>query len=170
MSEEVEIDKLEKLIDRCNECKFATCENCEINWTEVQAIKGLLNLYKNIKEIEKSHQEENGKLRVELEQYKLLEANIDKANKIIAENKFDEGLYGLLMQEKEKNKELLKEYNKKLQIDWEDAISKDKIKEKIEDYEKMVEGTFKDNTWNGQNRRDNCYEIIRILNELLEEK
>lgn len=60
----------------------------------------------SLKEIEKSHQEENGKLRVELEQYKLLEANIDKANKIIAENKFDEGLYGLLMQEKEKNKEL----------------------------------------------------------------
>lgn len=88
-----------------------------------------------------------------------------------------------LAQEKEKNKELeekLKiavamltkgtypeknegdnDFNKKF-------IAVDKIKEKIEDYEKMIEGTFKDITWNGQNRRDNCYEIIRILNELLE--
>ena len=49
-------------------------------------------------------------------------------------------------------------------------ILKGKIKEKIEDYEKMIEGTFKDNTWNGQNRRDNCYEIIKVLENLLEEK
>lgn len=35
-----------------------------------KAVKGLLELYKNLKEIEKTHQEENGKLRVELEQEK----------------------------------------------------------------------------------------------------
>lgn len=93
MSEEVEIDKLEKLIDRCNECKFATCENCEINWTEVQAIKGLLDLYKNLKEIEKFHKEENGKLRVELEQEKeknmqLNEKNIMYKNSIPNQSNF----------------------------------------------------------------------------------
>ena len=84
-----------------------------ISSEEIKALEIALNLVENqqkelnnLKEIEKSHKEENGKLRIELEQYKLLEANIDKANRIIAENKFDEGLYGLLMQEKEKSKEL----------------------------------------------------------------
>ena len=45
MSEEIAIDTLSRLIDRCKECKFATCENCEISWNEVQSIKGLLDLY-----------------------------------------------------------------------------------------------------------------------------
>ena len=35
MNEEVEENVIKKLIDRCNDCKFATCENCEINWTQV---------------------------------------------------------------------------------------------------------------------------------------
>lgn len=50
MSEEIAIDTLSRLIDRCKECKFATCENCEISWNEVQSIKGLLDLYKELKE------------------------------------------------------------------------------------------------------------------------
>lgn len=49
-------------------------------------------------------------------------------------------------------------------------IAVDKIKEIKEKYEKMVEGTFTDTTWRGQNRRDNCYEIIGVLKELLEEE
>ena len=105
-------------------------------------VKPILYLIENqqkelnsLKEIEQLHQEENGKLRVELEQYKLLEANIDKANRIIAENKFDEGLYGLLMQEKEKNKELKKyeEAYKLLSYALNNYISKDKIKAEMED-------------------------------------
>lgn len=46
MGEEIEVEVIERLIDRCNECKFATCENCEINWVEVQAICSLLERYK----------------------------------------------------------------------------------------------------------------------------
>ena len=49
LNEEEIYELLEKLIDRCSECKFATCENCEINWKQVQAIKGLLDLYKQEK-------------------------------------------------------------------------------------------------------------------------
>lgn len=49
MSEEIAIDTLSRLIDRCKECKFATCENCEISWNEVQSIKGLFDLYKELK-------------------------------------------------------------------------------------------------------------------------
>lgn len=50
MGEEVEVEVIEKLIDRCNECKFATCENCEINWVEVQAIGKMLERYKYLEE------------------------------------------------------------------------------------------------------------------------
>lgn len=103
----------------------------------------------------------------------------------LIETKYYKELLDLYKQEKEKNKEL----EEKLKISVamltkgtypeenegdnnfdKKIIAVDKIKEKIEDYEKMVEGTFKDNTWNGQNRRDNCCEIIKVLENLLEEK
>lgn len=101
-----------------------------------KAIKKQQKELNNIKEIEKSHQEENGKLRVELEQYKLLEANIDKANKIIAE--------------KEKNKELEKKLKIAKQI-YNDAciciatkcVEKDKIKERMEQTKKVHEDEMK---------------------------
>jgi len=114
--------------------------NLDVFREECQAIEFILNKYdvtqkelNNLKEIEQSHQEENGKLRVELEQ------------------------------EKERN-ELLERHIKN------NYTSKDKIKEKIEDYEKIIKATFEDTTWYGQNRRDKCYEILRNLNELLEGK
>lgn len=37
------IKTIEKLITRCEECKLKECINCEISWTEVEAIKKLLN-------------------------------------------------------------------------------------------------------------------------------
>lgn len=46
----------------------------------------------------------------------------------------------LYFEEKEKNKELLKEYNKKLGADWEDAISKDVLREKFEKLNKATKG------------------------------
>lgn len=54
MSEEIAIDTLSRLIDRCKECKFATCENCEISWNEAQSIQGLLDLYNEEKEKNKN--------------------------------------------------------------------------------------------------------------------
>ena len=53
---EEDIKKLNSLIEGCKECKFATCEQCEINWTEVQAIEHILaereEDKKRIKELE----------------------------------------------------------------------------------------------------------------------
>lgn len=46
----------------------------------------------------------------------------------------------LYFEEKEKNKELLKEYNNKLGADWEDAISKDVLREKFEKLNKATKG------------------------------
>ena len=49
---EEDIKKLEKLIQDCKECKFATCEQCEISYTEVKAIQ---NLIARNKELEKNY-------------------------------------------------------------------------------------------------------------------
>ena len=92
----------------------------------------------NLKEIEQLHQEENGKLRVELEKYKLLNANIEKANEIIKSNKLNE-----------KEREIIETYRKLIEEtgrnDWiicnpktmwsNYFVRKDKIQEKIEEYE-----------------------------------
>ena len=48
------IDKLQKLIDRCDKCDLAECINCEICWTEVQAIKGLIERNKELEESRKN--------------------------------------------------------------------------------------------------------------------
>lgn len=31
--------KIKELIEKCDECKFATCEQCEYNWKDIQDIK-----------------------------------------------------------------------------------------------------------------------------------
>lgn len=36
------IERLENLTQRCKECKFATCEQCEINWNDIQSIENVL--------------------------------------------------------------------------------------------------------------------------------
>jgi hypothetical protein len=41
---------LEEIINRCEKCNFATCEQCEINWTEVQAIESLIKRNKELEE------------------------------------------------------------------------------------------------------------------------
>lgn len=55
MSEDEATEKLKRLVARCKECKFATCENCEINWNEAQAIETILDLYQKEKEKNKSY-------------------------------------------------------------------------------------------------------------------
>lgn len=49
LSEDEATDKLKELVARCKECKFASCENCEINWNEVKAIKTILDSYQHKK-------------------------------------------------------------------------------------------------------------------------
>ena len=87
----------------------------------IEDVGDLLTSYKNLKEIEKSHQEENGKLRVEFE--KVYEDNLTLANE--------------LEQEKEKNKE----YEKQLDLDYVDKnyISKERIMQEIKNIEKRME-------------------------------
>ena len=77
------------------------------------------------------------------------------------------GLLDLYQQEKEKNKELLKEYNKKLNADWEDAISKDKIREKIESIDNALEVCEEEINYRLKTEEK---AKIDVLKELLEEE
>lgn len=52
----------------------------------------------------------------------------------------------------------------------ENIIPKSKVREKIEEYNKMINATYGDITCHGDYRRNNCIEIINILQELLEER
>lgn len=49
MNEEKAIKLLKEITEKCDNCKFATCEQCEISLTEVQAIKWVLNDYEDLK-------------------------------------------------------------------------------------------------------------------------
>ena len=114
--------------------------NLDVLREEINSIEFILNKYdvqqkelNNPKEIEKSHKEENGKLRVELEQYKglneALERSSEHVTQLTAENsdlkyqlfykqkmideltQNEEKLKIELGKEKEKNKELEKQIN-----------------------------------------------------------
>jgi len=51
MSEDEKIiEDIKEIINRCKECKFATCEQCEINWTQIKTVEHLLDLYNKEKE------------------------------------------------------------------------------------------------------------------------
>ena len=70
---EEDIKRIEYLIERCNECKTNACITCDICWSEVQAIKELLERYKHIKRT-------NSDLQCEQEQL------YDKLDKLEEEN------------------------------------------------------------------------------------
>jgi len=47
---EEDIKRIKDLIETCKECKLHECINCEISWTEVQAIENLIKGYKELEE------------------------------------------------------------------------------------------------------------------------
>ena len=121
-----------------------------------------VNLLNNLKEIEKSHKEENGKLRVELEQEK-------------ASNKFDKGLYGLLVKEQEKNKELEEKlkiakqlYNDACVCIATDCVEKDKLRKIVNECLEKKKDVITDKEEYCFNVNDNSFLAHRIV-ELLEE-
>ena len=116
-------------------------------------IKIILNLIEkqqkelnNLKEIEKSHQEENGKLRVELEQEKEKNKEIAIKNRALKEesNACGEQIVSLDNQLKAKEQEIayLKSQipsDKIFYFSDKDYISKDKIMQEIKNIEKRME-------------------------------
>jgi hypothetical protein len=78
---EEDIKKLNRLIEGCKECKFAACEQCEINWTEVQAIEHILaereEDKKKIDKLEESYEEQNDELWERVKQCHNMQTEID---------------------------------------------------------------------------------------------
>lgn len=60
-------EDLKRLIKKCDECKLNECINCEISYSDIQTIKHLIKAYKDLKEIEENHRQENGELRIKLD-------------------------------------------------------------------------------------------------------
>ena len=56
---EEDIKRLNNIIKKCDECKFATCEQCEINWTDVQPIKTVLGNLEALCDMQRSENKEN---------------------------------------------------------------------------------------------------------------
>lgn len=132
---------------------YGTDEEIEFFKKFLDAYKKTVDLYTNLKQVEKEHQEENGKLRVELEQYKrLAEMNLKDAenfkknmcqHRCILYNEIEE-LKTELFEEKEKNKELF-EQNQIYALEGDkinlerhiknNYIRKDKVQEKIKEYD-----------------------------------
>lgn len=120
-----------------------------------------VNLLDNLKEIEKTHREENGKLRVEFE--KVYEDNLTLAKE--------------LEQEKEKNKELEEKlkiakqlYNDACVCIATECVEKDKIKEKIENFRCKTTWGYNEQKYD---KKIYCAEhniIDKLEKELLEEE
>ena len=92
MSEE-EKEEVKFLISRCNECKFATCENCEINWKQVQAIEKLQKENDNLNKKNKRY--EKYLKNKDIEQEKVLEyIETEKERDYISKDKIREYIKG----------------------------------------------------------------------------
>lgn len=97
---EEELKRVECLIERCNQCKLNACISCDICWSEVQAIKELLEQYKHIKRINSDLQGEQEQLydkldKLEEENRELLEVKISASahNRITELEKENSRLY-----------------------------------------------------------------------------
>ena len=58
-----DIQEVDKLIKKCDECKLNECINCEISWTEVVSIKKITDEYKKILKMNEVLLKENKELK-----------------------------------------------------------------------------------------------------------
>lgn len=149
-----DIEKVENLIKRCDECKLKECINCETNWTEVTSIKRIVDSYK--KELK------------DLQEYKRI-SELTKISCCTAQN--CEALNNAIREGIENQK--LKQENEELKADlysansiineyidtFKNCIQKQKIKDKIEELENA--------NWYRESVKN---QTIRALKELKEWK
>ena len=111
---EEDIKRLNEIIKKCDVCNFLICDQCKINWKEVQSIKTVLsNLealsnmqmaadkdLKKAKQINEEHKKINGELR---EKVKELEAKLEfKEWGDLDDLKFEEYIEELLQEREDK--------------------------------------------------------------------
>ena len=157
-----DIEKVENLIKRCDECKLKECINCETNWTEVTSIKRIVDSYKKVLKELKDLQEYkriseltkiscctaqncealNTAIKGELENQKLRQENEElKNNGPIDENEFelavdcDYDRLKRLIDTADKSEEFIL-YNNEKWIKEKYSVPTEKIKDKIEELTK----------------------------------
>ena len=158
MNEEEIIKKTNEFIDTLNdivydESDWYDYEELESAKEQLPVLEGLLDLYKNLKEIEEEHRKENGLLRVELEKneekteltMKLINANYihkDKIKTILGvDTDSEEALLSLLETIVDENNRLEDIEDRKVQIEYNNVFNKgvESVKDKIKELAKKYE-------------------------------
>lgn len=141
--DEKTIEDIKEIINRCKECKFATCEQCEINWTQIKTVEHLLDLYNKEKEKNKELEKELCDIHSNFCKF-----NWKESNGVQVYNQLKE-LYNSIYRTKRS-----------------DYINKDKIKDEVEYIRFMVDD---DNKPSEIVKEVNLY-LDLFLQELLEER
>jgi hypothetical protein len=183
-----DIQKVDKLIKKCDECKLNECINCEISWTEVVSIKKITDEYKKVLKMNEVLLKENEELKSDNLEYQRIQDIFDKRTyrkKYLEERRKEEPnllypdtdeIYRRYYELQKENQQLRNEYRniqqdgyirgraeeqqKAEQIIYENYISKQKIKNKIERIQE--EGYWLFTT---DRDSDKCVEVLQQLLE-----
>ena len=137
-----DIQEVDKLIKKCDECKLNECINCEISWTEVVSIKKITDEYKKILKMNEVLLKENKELKNKI---------MEKELEIIGKEEYTKASMG----------EIIEQYYTAN----EDCIAKQRIEDIIDridyDIKKTKEIISKNtNIYTGERRND--YQIARL--------
>lgn len=142
-----DIQEVDKLIKKCDECKLNECINCEISWTEVVSIKKITDEYKKILKMNEVLLKENKELKnIELKSkggaIKIsLEGVLSLENKIKQLEKENEELELEIKNREFSHMNLYNEYKYYKQFK---SLSIETIKNKIEYLDKQQKQWFED--------------------------
>ena len=137
-----DIQEVDKLIKKCDECKLNECINCEISWTEVVSIKKITDEYKKILKMNEVLLKENKELK-----NKIMEKELEIIGK------------------EEDTKASMREIIEQYYTANEDCITKQRIEDIIDriDYDiKKTKEIISKNTNIYANYRKNDYQIVRL--------
>lgn len=87
MSIEDAIKRCKEIISKCDDCKFATCEQCEINWTDIQAIKIILGNLEALADMQKTADRELENAKKINEEHRKENADLMKAINVVEKEK-----------------------------------------------------------------------------------
>ena len=137
-----DIQEVDKLIKKCDECKLNECINCEISWTEVVSIKKITDEYKKILKMNEVLLKENKELK-----NKIMEKELEIIGK------------------EEDTKASMREIIEQYYTANEDCIAKQRIEDIIDriDYDiKKTKEIISKNTNIYADYRKNDYQIVRL--------